>query len=187
MKKFAFMLLLALVLVPSGVLAAGYQGYGPGPGSSPAPLSDDEIQWLTYMREEEKLARDVYLNLYDPWKMPIFSRIATSEQKHMDAIKTLLDRYSVPDPVAGMGPGVFPDSGSYDYGFGDLYTELTAHGSVSKEAALGVGVEIEETDIEDLDAAIAATTHRDIQNVYTNLRRGSYNHLAAFESELLKY
>jgi hypothetical protein len=32
-----------------------------------SPLSADEIAGLQFMREEEKLARDVYVTLYQPW------------------------------------------------------------------------------------------------------------------------
>ena len=59
------------------------------------PLSDAEAATLTFMREEEKLARDVYLALYDLWSNPVFSMIASSEQKHMDAIKRQLDAYGL--------------------------------------------------------------------------------------------
>lgn len=144
-------------------------------------LSAEDVYWLTYMREEEKLARDVYLKLYDEWGMTIFKNIAASEQNHMDAIKTLLDRYCVPDPVSGMGVGELTDK------FSTLYDELLAQGKISRVEALNVGVTIEEMDISDLEDGIAATTHRDIKNVYSNLLQGSLNHLAAFESLLAKY
>jgi len=49
-------------------------------------LSDEETEALLYMREEEKLARDVYLNAYERWKQPIFYNISLAEQNHMDAI-----------------------------------------------------------------------------------------------------
>ena len=58
-------------------------------------LSADEKKGLLLMREEEKLARDVYMALYKQWRLPIFSNIAASEQRHMDAIRTLLDRYGL--------------------------------------------------------------------------------------------
>ena len=57
-------------------------------------LSPVEIEGILFMREEEKLARDVYLKLYDRWELPIFRNIANSEATHMEAIKTLIDRYS---------------------------------------------------------------------------------------------
>ena len=189
-KKMGVILLLALILIPAGVMAAGSQDNGENYGNAGVsaasiqvtPLTDEEIQWLTYMREEEKLARDVYLSLYDEWNMRIFSNIAASEQKHTDAVKTLLVRYGIPDPAAGKAQGEFtnPD-------LQDLYDQLIQQGSVSNVEALKVGVFIEETDIDDLNAAIATTTHNDIKTVYSNLLKGSLNHLDAFESQLAKF
>jgi len=189
-KKMGVILLLALILIPAGVMAAGSQDNGGNYGNAGVsaasiqvtPLTDEEIQWLTYMREEEKLARDVYLSLYDEWNMRIFSNIAASEQKHTDAVKTLLVRYGIPDPAAGNDQGEFmnPD-------LQELYDQLVQQGSVSKVNALKVGVIIEETDIDDLNAAIATTTHKDIKTVYNNLLQGSFNHLASFESQLAKF
>lgn len=147
-----------------------------------AGLSDAETYWLTHMREEEKLARDVYLFLYDTWQSRIFKNIAASEQTHMDAIKTLLDRYGLPDPAEGKGRGEFTDP----Y-FQGLYTDLTQGGSVSLVDAFEVGVFIEETDIDDLNAAIRASTHKDLITVFSNLLKGSLNHLKAFNSTLARY
>ena len=190
MKKLSAVILLALILVPAGVMAAGYQGNGANYGSSGesaasvqvTPLTDEEVQWLTYMREEEKLARDVYLTLNDEWNMRIFSNIAASEQQHMDAVKTLLVRYGIPDPAAGTDQGEFRNTTLQE-----LYDQLIQQGSISKVEALKVGVIVEETDIDDLNAAIATTTHKDIKTVYSNLLEGSLNHLDAFESQLAKF
>jgi hypothetical protein len=145
-----------------------------------ASLSDDEVYWLTYMREEEKLARDVYATLYATWGKRIFNNIRASEQMHMDAIKTLLVRYGVVDPVTDDAVGKFTEK------FQTLYNELILAGSVSLIDALKVGMFIEETDIDDLEKALALTTHRDIKKVYTDLMNGSYNHLAAFCSNMAK-
>lgn len=139
-------------------------------------LTQEEKEWLLYMREEEKVARDGYKELYKAWGLKIFSNIASSEQKHVDTIKTLLDRYGLEDPAKD--PGVFsnPDLQA-------LYDALIIQGNSSAIEALNVGVIIEETDIEDLEKALDLTDHRDIKRVYTNLMAGSYNHLAAFESQ----
>lgn len=195
MKTISIFALLALILLPAGVLAAGAQGTGSGysspdgvavtasAGSAQAlALTADEVTWLTYMREEEKMARDVYLTMYDKYKARIFKNIATSEQRHMDAVKTLLDKYSVADPAAGKGIGEFTNPKIQA-----LYDALILQGSVSKVEAFKAGVLIEETDIEDLNQAIATARHDDIINVYNNLLLGSYNHLDAFESQLANY
>jgi hypothetical protein len=193
-KKLSIFALLALILLPAGVMAAGVQGsssiYGSPDDRAVTPLvssiqtvalTDDENYWLTYMREEEKVARDVYLYLNEKWNIRIFKNIAASEQVHMDAIKALLDTYTLPDPATGMGKGEFthPD-------LQELYDDLIRQGSISKLEALKVGVIIEETDIDDLNEGIATTRHNDIKTVYSNLLQGSLNHLDAFESTLAK-
>jgi hypothetical protein len=147
-----------------------------------ASLSDDEVYWLTYMREEEKLARDVYLILHEEWGSRIFDNISQSEQTHMDAIKTLLDRYGLDDPAEGSDVGVFTPG----TGLQELYDDLITGGKESLVNALKVGVFIEQTDIDDLTQGIATTTRKDIKTVYTNLRKGSLNHLDAFCSNLAK-
>lgn len=144
-----------------------------------AILSAAEADGLTYMREEEKLARDVYLALYRQWGTPIFSNIALSEQTHMDRILMLLGKYDLPDPAAGKLEGEFTHPV-----FVELYQLLVASGSESLVQAFEVGVFIEETDIEDINNLLAITTRKDIRNVYTNLLAGSYNHLAAFDYQL---
>jgi hypothetical protein len=144
-------------------------------------LTSAEEYWLTYMREEEKVARDVYIVLYDQWQSRIFKNISLSEQTHMDAIKTLLDKYGIADPAAGKEVGEFtnPDLQA-------MYDELIDAGSVSMVDALEVGVEIEKADIADLSTAIASTTHNDIKTVYGNLLLGSLNHSDAFIANLAK-
>ena len=70
-------------------------------------LNEDELGSLQLMREEEKLARDVYTVLYDKWRVNVFANISSSEQKHTDAILTLLTKYGLSDPVGGNVVGVF--------------------------------------------------------------------------------
>jgi len=164
----------------------GYgRGHGPGNGTGPivtlptGDLSDDETAGLLYMREEEKLARDVYTTLGEQWDVQVFQNIARSEQRHMDAVATLLDRYGLEDPAANKAIGEFtnPDLQA-------LYDELVAQGSTSLADALKVGAAIEEIDILDLKDYIAKTDNEDIQQVYERLMAGSENHLRAFTSTL---
>jgi hypothetical protein len=141
-------------------------------------LSADEAAALLFMREEEKLARDVYNALAATWGIRNFSNVAASEQMHMDEIKVLLDRYALTDPA--LAPGQFTDPTLQA-----LYTQLVAQGSLSISDALKVSAAIEEIDIRDLQARMAQTDNTDIQQVYTNLMNGSYNHLKAFTKNLL--
>ena len=143
-----------------------------------AGLNDIEKNYLLLMREEEKLARDVYQALNAKWNHRTFTNIAKSEQQHMDSLKVLLDRYGIPDPTAGKKPGEFTNQKLQG-----LYAELVKKGSASLSAALAVGVEVEKLDIADLEEAISKTTQNDINVVYKNLLRGSNNHLKAFSSQ----
>ncbi len=142
-------------------------------------LAQEEQDGLIKMREEEKLARDVYLYLYNTWQNPVFSNISKSEQRHMDAIKTLLDKYGLEDPITGMEPGMFKSAEMQE-----LYNNLITKGSISLQDALQVGATIEDLDIKDLKELLEATDNEDIQLVYQNLMKGSRNHLRAFGSRL---
>ncbi len=142
-------------------------------------LSKAEVAGLLTMREEEKLARDVYAALGEKWPKRIFTNISRSEQRHMNAIKGLLDQYGLDDPAAGKGPGEFTDPR-----FTDLYHQLVAKGEQSQSEAIKIGVAIEELDIADLEAALEDTDREDIRVVYTNLLQASHRHLRAFSSHL---
>jgi len=160
------------------VAVTDHTSNGSGTGTSvldiPASeLNPEEISSLLFMREEEKLARDVYNALYEIWGQSTFTNIAASEQAHMDEVKLLLDRYSLADPA--LEPGSFSDPNLQS-----LYDQLTAQGSMSLAEALKVGAAIEEIDILDLQERLAQTDNADIQQVFNNLMMGSYNHLNAF-------
>ena len=142
-------------------------------------LTDAEIEDLVFMREEEKLARDVYLTLYDMWGVQTFSSIAASEQAHTDSIKGLLDAYGIADPVVNDTIGVFANPELQS-----LYNDLIAAGSTSLVDALKVGAAIEEIDILDLYEAMEVTAQPNILQVYARLLAGSENHLRAFVSAL---
>lgn len=141
-------------------------------------LNDEEAAALLFMREEEKLARDVYNKLYEVWGLQTFANIAASEQMHMDQIALLLTRYNLTDPTQTAGVFTNPDLQT-------LYDSLVAQGSLSLADALKVGGAIEEIDILDLQTRIAQTDNADIQQVYNNLMNASYHHLNAFSTTLL--
>ncbi|QFY88444.1 DUF2202 domain-containing protein [Magnetovirga frankeli] len=138
-------------------------------------LSQQEMQHLLYMREEEKLALDVYSALYQKWKLSLFASISRSEQRHTSAIANLLARYGLQDPAANSPPGQFSNSH-----LAKLYQDLMQKGQKSTLDAMHVGALIEEVDIQDLDTALQGTNKPDIQRVYQNIQRGSYHHLRAF-------
>ncbi len=143
-------------------------------------VNPGEMDGLVFMREEEKLARDVYLTLYENWGKRVFINISGSEQKHTDAIKYLLDKYEIPDPVEKDSLGVFKNEILQD-----LFNTLIEQGSVSLVEALKVGALIEEIDILDIQKELDEhVDNEDITVVYNNLLKGSRNHLRAFVKNL---
>ncbi len=177
-----------IATVPAVSFSAGQNGKGQQGGGlaniSALPLqelSSGEKAGLLQMREEEKLARDVYLALYEKWQLPIFTNIARSEQQHMDAVAALLKRYAIPDPISGEQTplGIFADKHLQQ-----LYDDLVENGSRSLLAALDVGATIEDLDIKDLHELLEQTDNQDITLVYQNLAKGSRNHLRSFTGQL---
>ena len=140
-------------------------------------LSDVEKEGIVYMREEEKLARDVYLQLYEKWGVNNFNNIGKSEASHMDAMKSLIDRYDLDDPAKEKAIGEFTNQELQQ-----LHDELINVGSQSEVDALKVGAAIEEIDIIDIERYVAQTGKEDIKLVYENLLKGSRNHLRSFIS-----
>jgi hypothetical protein len=135
-------------------------------------LDPTETAGLAYMREEEKLAHDVYARLYAKWGLRILGNISQSEDRHLNAIKLLLDRYELPDPAANSPAGVFQNEGLQT-----LYGDLVRQGESSLKSAVRVGATIEDLDIRDLEKAAAATDNSDLKLVYQNLRQASENHM----------
>jgi hypothetical protein len=138
-------------------------------------LTTADVDSLLYMREEEKLAHDVYVTLYNLWGAPLFNNIAASEQNHTEMVLALLNQYGLADPAAGNGVGEFTNSELQA-----LYDDLVSQGSQSYEAALLVGGLIEEVDIADLRAELETTNVAAIQQVYQSLLSASGNHLNGF-------
>jgi hypothetical protein len=180
--KLLFSALLASALFSSPLSAGKGPGYGPG---NTGALTEPEEADLLFMREEEKLARDVYVTLFEVWGAPVFLNISGSEQRHMDAVEALLIRYGLQDPVESEGPegvGLFVNEE-----LGALYEELLAAGAGEESDlidALHVGALIEEVDIEDLATAIERTEKPDIRRTYESLLCGSRNHLRAFARQV---
>ncbi len=142
-------------------------------------LSREEIQGLQYMREEEKLAHDVYIYAYHKYGTRVFENIAKSESTHTYMVSVLLDKYNITDPAKNEPEGVFKNSTIQA-----LYWKLVERVNESEKSALIVGANIEELDIVDIQHWLNKTDNQDIKYVYTNLINGSGNHLRAFVSTL---
>ena len=141
-------------------------------------LTAIEKQDLLFLREEEKLARDIYLYAYDKYEHQIFYNISQSEQTHMNRVLYLLNTYGLEDPVIN-------ERGSFsNQTLQQLYIDLTAQVDISLIEALKVGATIEDLDINDISTSKENTSQSDILQVYSNLECGSRNHMRSFTYQL---
>lgn len=179
--------LISSTITTSAALAAGAHGQGRQDTANSSTtdsvlevsseLTGTEIDDLRYMREEEKLARDVYITMDEYWgnQTLVFAQIALSEDTHTSTVDYLLDKFGVEDPVVSDTIGEFTNEELQA-----LYDKLIAEGANSFINALYVGALIEEKDMRDILAAINRTDERPIILAYSNLLDGSKSHLRAF-------
>jgi hypothetical protein len=163
----------------NGMQSGGMQGRGmAGAGTALAPsgtLTSSQKAALTTMADEEKLARDLYTVLATRYPNDVqFSRIVRAESMHLAAVRTLMTRYDVTDPTAGLPAGSFANAATTS-----LYASLLAS-ATSDATALAAGVAVEKDDIAALNTAKAGVTAPDVLQVYTYLLTASHRHLTAF-------
>lgn len=142
-------------------------------------LSSSEANALSYLREEEKLAFDVYTELGTFWNLRIFKNIAQAETKHMSSVQQLLIEFKIPDPISNPKAGEFND-----IELQKMYKSLIKQGRVSEIEALKVGAYIEDKDIFDIRKASLETKNEKIRMTYKTLLQGSENHMRAFYKQL---
>jgi hypothetical protein len=168
-------------------------------------LDVNEQTHLVFMREEEKLARDVYLTLGTMYPdSVIFGKIDDSEQKHLAAVKTMLEKYGVEDPNTNDNIGAFTGE-DYGWYFTEKFNLLVERASISELEALYVGAFIEELDMMDINQCPEVivetdngindvsecgkiyTDNSDISNLYGSLLDGSDSHLEGYVKNIEKY
>jgi hypothetical protein len=163
---------------------------------------------MAYLWNEEKLARDLYMTLYQLDNLtlkPLYNISTNAESQHVNSMTAVLEKYDVsPDyylDSANNGTNAVENSGFDQEQINaieddtfvnpeitNLYNTLLSQGSVSEIAALQVGCMVEVTDVEDLNADIALVEGagaEDLVKIYENLRQGSYNHYWAFDKRLI--
>lgn len=141
-------------------------------------LTEAEVTSLMEMREEEKLAREVYLFLNAKYNYRVFANIAKSENVHTSAVLHIIKGFGLTDP-SPVAANEFSNPI-----FSDLFAQLTKKGTAGLVEALKVGAFVEERDIADLQRHLAETKNPTVAKVYGNLLRGSKFHLKAFTNVL---
>lgn len=169
-------LILTTIIASTVVLLFAQNPAKANDNSTPNGLSKADIESIQYMREEEKLAHDVYTFYAGQYDIPIFRNISRSETAHQKAIMWLMEKYNIKD-LSKENAGEFNNPELQK-----MYNELTKGATLID--ALKAGALIEEHDIKDLEMHLQKTNNADIQRIYTNLIRASENHLRAFVRNL---
>lgn len=141
----------------------------------PGELSPEEAEGIILMRQEEKAARDIYIVLGQTWNLSIFESIAAAEQKHMNAMKKLIDKYLLEDPIVSDEVGVFSNPV-----FQQMFDDFTAQGQLSIPEAYLVGQTFEQQDIAALEDQLGFVDNTDLIQVYTKLKDASVKHYNSF-------
>jgi len=158
---------------------------------------------IAHMGNEERLAYDIYMNLYSYHlaygdQINQLQNIATrSEQTHVNIVQSLVEKYSltsedlsdITSSIADSNTSLTDmPSGTYALpAIQTLYDALYTKGTVSVQDALEVGCMVEVTDIDDLDRYITLaeeTNASDVKEAFEVLKEGSYNHYWAFDKGL---
>ncbi|WP_187287809.1 DUF2202 domain-containing protein [Methanothrix harundinacea] len=152
-----------------GMLRLGEETAGP---SATAPLSAAQLQGMAFILEEERMARDLYLELYKTTRLPIFLDVARSEETHIASILTLMKRRGLSAPPEA--PGVYADETLQK-----IYEDLLS-GADGPVVALGAAAQVEEASVHDLRKEIEGALEPDLISVYGGLMVGSEKHLRTF-------
>ncbi len=174
-------------------------GNGNGIDLSQYPLSnltDAQKYTIAFMWNEEKMAKDLYLELNNIYPTQQLENIAIkSETMHQALVEDLVQRYDLnitnlvdykenysEEELRAFAPGEF---GVQE--IQDLYDALYAEGTLSQQAALETGCKVEVEDVNDLLNEISIAQETDAQDliaVWNVLLNGSYNHYWAFDKGL---
>jgi hypothetical protein len=167
-------------------------------------LDYNEKMHLFFMREEEKLARDVYQTLGTMYPdSVIFGNIDDSEQIHMTTVKAMIEKYGYEDPNTNDNVGAYTGE-DFGWYFTEKYNQLVERASISELEALYVGAFIEELDMMDInqcpqvivetdngindvtECGKVYTGKPDIQRLYSSLLDGSDSHLEGYVNNIEK-
>ncbi len=185
----------ALCAIPAFGAGAGNSRSG---GNASLSVDFNEETHMVFMREEEKLARDVYITLGDLYPETIvFSNIDDAEQQHTTTVKNKLAKYNIDDPNTDDTVGTFTGK-EYGWYFTEKYDLLVSLGENSELDALYVGAFIEELDMLDIvqcpkvivdtqkkikdssDCGLDYTNNSDLRSMLESLLEGSKNHLRSY-------
>lgn len=197
--------LIGLALITATTTAFANGGATLSSTTDTATLDVNEQTHLIFMREEEKLARDVYLTLGTMYPdSAIFGKIDDSEQTHTNAVRLMIEKYGLEDPNSNDNIGIYTGE-DYDWYFTEKFKLLVERASISELEALYVGAFIEELDMMDINQCPEVivetdngiddetacgkiyTDNEDVYNLYESLLDGSDSHLEGYVKNIERY
>lgn len=150
------------------------------PKASTTILTDAEKNHVLWMREESKVARDLYTFLFNRWGIPVFKKKMVKEQVNMDRSLTIINKYGLTDPIVKDEQGIYSKEN-----FRQMYVELAMRGNSSLPEALRAAAITEELDIMELEDALQNTiTNPDLKSIYNTMAVSSRNHLRAIIEQI---
>lgn len=150
-------------------------------GASSAQISGTDKTNLSRVMQEEKLAHDFYSEMNKLYSIRVFENITSSEKMHMNHVLDVMNTYGIDNPVDGdkSAAGVFADEN-----FAVMYSNMTAAGVRSVDAALQEAARFEDMDIAGLTELEKGTESVCMKQLYGKLKGASENHLRAFVRNL---
>lgn len=141
-------------------------------------LSEQEVEDIRYMRQEESLANDVYDRFYEEYGVRAFGNIKFSEQTHADVFEDLIEKYGLEDSY-NESTNSFESQEVID-----LRDKLVERGMEGEIEALKVAAEIEDQNVAHLREKLNNAENEGLQEIYSDLLKDSKRHLTAFDRQL---
>lgn len=142
------------------------------------PLTTDEIEFIYAVREDEKLAHNLYIYFVTQYPTARqLANIGNAEINHITTIERVFTYYEIDFPTLGQ-PGVFTDENRQA-----IYTRLTAQGSTLHEA-YQVMAALEEENIVIYSKVASELTNPNLQLIINNLAQSSENHFKVLVNQI---
>jgi hypothetical protein len=139
---------------------------------STADLTADEIEFIFAVREDEKIARDLYISFFGKFGLKPFENIGKAEDNHIKATEKLFDYYEIDYPALS-GNGKFENAIRQKL-FDSLLLKVNTELDAFKVMAV-----LEESNIVEYGAVIKTVVNPNIKMVIENLAKASANHFKA--------
>ncbi len=128
-------------------------------------LTEEEKSSVQSMMEYEKMVRDVYAIMYEKWQTQAFENLGKKASAAMAAIKLLLDRYNLENPVKDATKvGDFKN-----VTLQKMLNAMVSKGDKSLKDALEACAEAEEMNMAKIENALKTCDSADLKLVYETL------------------